>query len=100
MKQKREKKKGNDAVDVVQGAMGDEKSKRKQSDHHTMMNDEQGDKDDSPALAVGGENGVSSVMAARLAGLIPVVADEGFSNVAGAQSEMILSKEKYYALKG
>ena len=39
-------------------------------------------------------------MAARLAGLIPVVADEGYNYVIQAHSEMVLSKEEYYELKG
>ena len=42
-----------------------------------------------------GENGVKSVMEAQLAGLFPVVADEGYNYVIEAQSEMVLSKAEY-----
>jgi hypothetical protein len=38
-------------------------------------------------------------MEAQLAGLFPVVADEGYDYVIQAQSEMVLSKEEYCVLK-
>jgi hypothetical protein len=100
MKQKQEKKKGNDAVDVVQGAKADRKGKNKQAEQHTMIEDEEEGNAESLPLVVGGENGANSVLAARLAGLIPVVADEGLNYVIQAQSEMVLSKEEHCELKG
>ncbi len=99
MKQKQEKKEGNDSVDVVQGANSEKKGKSKKGEHHTMIEDEKEGNAESPPLVIGGENGVNSVLAARLAGLIPMVADEGYSNVVEAQSEMILSKEEFCELK-
>jgi hypothetical protein len=97
MKQKQEKKKGNDAVDVVQGAKSEKKGKNKHAEQHTMIEDEKEGNAESLPLVVGGENGANSAMAARLAGLIP---DEGYNYVIQAQSEMVLSKEEYYELKG
>jgi hypothetical protein len=100
MKQKQERKKENDAVDVVQGAVSEKKGKNKQAEQHSMIEDEKENNAESPPLVVGGENGANSVMAARLAGLIPVVADEGSDYVIQAQSEMVVSKEEYYELRG
>jgi hypothetical protein len=100
MKQKQEKKTENDAVDVVQGAVSEKKGKNKQAEHHTLIEDEKEGDSESLALVVGGENGANTVMAARLAGLIPVVADEQCSYGVSAQSEMILLKEEYCELKG
>lgn len=100
MKQKQDKKQGNDAVDVVQGAKSEKKGQNKQAEQHTMIEDEKESSAESLPLVVGGENGVNSVMAAKLAGLFPVVADEGYNYVVQAQSEMVLSKEEYCKQKG
>jgi len=95
MKQKQEKKQGNDAVDVVQGAKSEKKGQNKQAMHHTMIDDEKEGNAENLPLVVGGENGAKSVMEAQLAGLFPVVADEGYNYVIEAQSEMVLSKAEY-----
>lgn len=99
MKQKQEKKMGNDAVDIVQGAKSEKKGQNKQAEQHTMIEDEKESSAESLPLVVGGENGLTSVVAAKLAGLFPVVADEGHNYVVKAQSEMVLSKVEYCVLK-
>jgi hypothetical protein len=74
MKQKQQKKKENKVVDMVQEAAASGKSLRKQSEYKysTMVEGENQDNDESPALVIGGENGANSVTAAQLAGMIPV----------------------------
>lgn len=99
MKQKQERKQGNDAVDVVQGAKSEKQGKNTQAEQHTMIEDEQEGNAESLPLVVGGDNGANSVTAAKLAGLFPVVADEGYNYMIQAQSETVLSKEEYCKLK-
>src|SRR5689334_18952468 len=79
-----------------------EQSQRNQKigEQHTMIEDEKESNAESVLLVVGGENGANSVTAAKLAGLFPVVADEGYNYVIQAQSELVLSKEEYCELKG
>jgi hypothetical protein len=95
MKQKQGKKKGNGVADTVQGADA-EKGRSKQNDNHTMVDDEKQDGTESPTLIIGGENGANTVIAARLAGLVPVEEVKGSSSIAG---QVILSKEEYWNLK-
>ena len=82
--------------DTVQGADAEKGSRGKQNDNHTMVDDDKQDGTESPALIIGGENGANTVIAARLAGLVPVEEVTGSSNVAG---QVILSKEEFWKLK-